>query len=94
MIEEGRKRRPIINRCDRLCPNCNKVEDEIHFLIDYSKYNNERKIMYNKIEAFLPNFSEIPDSKSKFILLMTQENLEVSKILATYIYKWLNTIEK
>ena len=94
MIEEGRKRRPIINRCDRLCPNCNKVEDEIHFLIDCSKYNNERKIMYNKIEAFLPNFSEIPDSKSKFILLMTQGNLEVSKILATYIYKGLNTIEK
>ena len=50
--------------------------------------------MYNKIEAFLPNFSEIPDSKSKFKLLLTQENLEVSKILATYIYKGLNTIEK
>ena len=50
--------------------------------------------MYNKIKAFLPNFSKIPDSKSKFVLLMTQENIEVSKILATYIYKWLNTIEK
>ena len=85
MIEEGRKRRPILNRGDRLCQKSNKVEDEIHFLIDCSKYNNERKIMYSKIELFLPNFRKIPDSKSKFVLLMTQENLDVSKILATYI---------
>ena len=94
MIEDGRKRRPILDRNDRLCPNCNKVEDEIHFLLDCTKYKEERNNMFSKIESFFPNFCKIPGSKSKFIFLMTQENIDVTKIIATCIYRWLNMREE
>ena len=33
LIEEGRRKRPIIPRNERLCKTCNKIEDESHFLI-------------------------------------------------------------
>ena len=33
-IEEGRRKRPIIPRNERICKTCNKIEDESHFLID------------------------------------------------------------
>ena len=88
MIEEGRKQSPKIDRADRLCPHCNKVEDEIHFLIDCDKYKDDRKIMYQKIDRYFPNFSNINENKSKFIFLMSQENTEVTKIIATHIHKW------
>ena len=42
MIEERRKCRTIINRSERLCLYCNKLEDEIHFLIDCNIYKHER----------------------------------------------------
>ena len=38
MIEEGRRKRPIIPREERICKTCNKIEDEVHFLIDCDKY--------------------------------------------------------
>ena len=91
MIEEGRKHRPKIDRADRLCPHCNNVEDEIHFLIDCNKYQNDRIIMYQKIDQYFPNFSSIDESKPKFIFLMSQENLDVTKIVTNYIHKWYQT---
>ena len=94
MIEEGRKKRPRINRADRLCLLCSKLEDEIHFLIDCERYKEERTEMYEKIEKFFPNFRRINDSKSKFIFLMSQENMDTTKILATYIHRWYQIREQ
>ena len=88
MIAEGRKCRPIINRSERLCLYCNKLEDEIHFLIECNRYKYERYEMYDKIGKFVPNFKTIPDSKSKFIFLMSQENVNITKILALNIHRW------
>ena len=42
MIEEGRRKRPIIPREERICKTCNKIEDEIHFLVDCDKYKDDR----------------------------------------------------
>ena len=94
MIEEGRKQRPRINRADRLCLFCSKLEDEIHFLIDCKRYKEERTEMYEKIEKFFPNFRRIIDSKSKFIFLMSQENMDTTKIIATYIHRWYQIREQ
>ena len=37
--------------------------------------------MYDKIENISPNFRTIPDSKRKFIFVMTQENINILKFL-------------
>ena len=44
--------------------------------------------MYDKIENILSNFKTIPDSKSKFIFLMSQENINITIILALPVHKW------
>ena len=44
--------------------------------------------MYDKIEKNFPNFRSIPDSKSKFIFLMSQENISITKIRALPVHRW------
>ena len=44
--------------------------------------------MYDKIENILSNFRTIPDSKSKFIFLMSQENINITIILALRVHRW------
>ena len=93
MIEEGRKIRPRIPRNERLCKDCNKLEDEIHFLIDCKKYENERELMFNNISTIFPIFQTIIDSRIKFIFLMSQENEYITKIIASNIHKWFEIRE-
>ena len=38
LIEEGRRKRPIIPRNGRICKTSDKIEDECHFLIDRVNY--------------------------------------------------------
>ena len=87
MIEEGRRKRPKIERIDRLCKHCDKdaVDDEIHFLLSCTKYTAGRNVLLEKISHLYPNFNTISDNKSKFIFLLTQENIEVTKMLAIFI---------
>jgi hypothetical protein len=88
MIEEGRRRRPILPRNERLCNTCNKLEDEIHFLIDCDKYKYERLEKFKTITEEVPNFELMPDSKAKFIFLMTQENEKILNLIASCTHDW------
>ena len=54
MIEEGRRARPQINRENRICLECNTIEDEIHFLIDCDEYKNERERVFQAINEIYP----------------------------------------
>ena len=63
MIEEGRRKRP---REERKCKTCNKIEDEIHFLLDCDKYKDDRMDKFNIIINEVPCFEDMPDSKTKF----------------------------
>ena len=54
---------------DRLCITCNKIEDEVHFLCQCQKYENQRKILYDKLTDF-KTISRI-DPDELFISLMT-----------------------
>ena len=93
LIEEGRRKRPIIPRNDRLCETCNKIEDEIHFLIDCRRYKNERTDMFNRINNEFPKFNDIKDSKSKFTFLMSQENNNITILIASCIHNWFQIRE-
>ena len=88
MIEEGRRKRPILPRNERICDTCNKLEDEIHFLIDCKKYKHLRIEAFKTINEEVPNFSEIADSRSKFLFLMSQENEKIIKLIAFCTYEW------
>ena len=89
MIEEGRRIRPKIAREDRKCAECNIVEDEIHFLIDCNNYKFQRETAFQAIQNIFPNFNQIINSKDKFIFLMSQENINVSRILSRFIFETL-----
>ena len=93
LIEEGRRKRPIIPRNERLCESCHKVEDEVHFLIDCDRYKYERIDMFKKITREFPNFEEIKDSNSKFIFLMSQENKNITILLASCVFNWFKVRE-
>ena len=75
MIEEGRRKRPIIPRKERICDTCKKYK---HLRIEAFKTINEE----------VPNFSEIADSRSKFLFLMSQENEKLIKLIAFCTYEW------
>ena len=50
-IEKGRHSTPIVPADQRYCPFCpNIVEDEIHFLLKCSLYNDERNTFLGKIQ--------------------------------------------
>ena len=58
MIELGR----YTPRDNRLCPvcDCNKTEDEIHFLFYCSKYATIRDNFYKKIQPIIQNANRLP----------------------------------
>ena len=88
MIEEGRKKRPIIPRNERLCKICKVMEDEKHFLMECNIYNEDRMLNFAKIQTEIPGFANINNNDDKFIFLMTQENKVVTNIVASCINKW------
>ena len=93
MIEEGRRKRPIIPREERICKTCNKIEDEIHFLIDCDKYKDDRMDKFKIIINEVPSFEDMTDSKTKFIYLMSQENKKLTNLIAQCIHDWFKIRE-
>jgi hypothetical protein len=57
LIEKGRYFRPKIKRENRLCSQCNQIEDEQHFLIHCTKFANVRKLLFkSKKKKYSLNF--------------------------------------
>jgi len=49
LIEKGRYFRPKIERKNRLCTNCNELEDEEHFLLYCEKFKDLRSNLFTKM---------------------------------------------
>ena len=73
-IEKGRHRKNgnKIPACQRLCQNCNVVEDEIHFVMDCTINLSERRTLFNNITADSSPFENL-DRMSKFKYLFSTE---------------------
>ena len=54
-VERGRYTNPKTNICERLCPVCNVIEDEIHFLANCKLYDAERTHFFGKVTAKIQN---------------------------------------
>ena len=52
----------MLPRNESLCNTCNKLEDEIHFLIECDKYKYERVEKFKTITVEVPNFNQISES--------------------------------
>ena len=92
MIEKGRRHRPQLARHERLCEECGVLGDEIHFLTVCLKFNNQRRILYQIVNNAVPNFENI-DSLAKFIFLLSQEDVVITKALAKYTFECSKIIE-
>ena len=53
----------------RLCISCNNIEDEVHFLCQCQKYENQRKRLYDKLDTDFKIISRIDPNKT-FLSLM------------------------
>ena len=92
MIEKGRRHRLPLARHERLCEECGVLGDEIHFLTVCLKFNNQRKILYQIVNNAVPNFENI-DSLAKFIFLLSQEDVVITRALAKYTFECSKIIE-
>ena len=77
-IESGRYCRPPLPRESRICQYCNLgvVEDEEHFLIDCTLYNDERAMLFDALRTLVPNIDMLKKLE-KFILLLSLNNGDV-----------------
>ena len=86
-IERGRYTRPKTAREFRLCPNCNEVETETHFLIKCPKYDNERQKMLNIYDINISTWN------NEIEKIMNPSNTETCYGLINYIKNAFNIRE-
>ena len=84
-IERGRYTRPKTPVTERLCPCCNAIEDEHHFLLNCRIYDQDRDIMFFKISTKYENICEI-ESRNRFKFLLTNDDPLVLNALGKIIY--------
>ena len=73
-----------------LCAKCssNVIEDELHFLFECSKYDEDRESMLFEITTVCSNFRNL-NSQNKLIWLFNSENIELLKTLCKFILRHL-----
>ena len=74
------------NNRSKLCPFCETVEDERHFLLKCSKYNTLRE---KYISKYYKSGSETP-----MALLLQNDNMNVTRSVAMYLFYAFKTREK
>jgi hypothetical protein len=68
-----------------MCTKCssNVIEDELHFLFECSKYDEDRESMLFEITTVCSNFRNL-NSQNKLIWLFNSENIELLKTLCKF----------
>jgi len=85
-IERGRYTKPKTDINNRLCPVCNVVEDELHFLIDCNLYIQDRIELFNMIGAKIHYFNSFC-SLQKFLFLMNNSDSQINVRTGKFIFK-------
>ena len=84
-IEMGRYSKPPIPLQERICTLCseNCIEDEKHFLMQCTLYEDIREELFDTVNAILPGFNNLT-LHNKFINLMSNDELVYHTIMAVY----------
>ena len=84
-IEKGRHNHiPLQQRTCHYC-TLNEIEDERHFIVDCSLYEDERNILFNFVQGHFPSFSFL-DSREKFLFLMQLDNPCIINSICSYTF--------
>ena len=79
-IETGRWQRPVIQRENRICALCYKLDDEFHFLFECASFTECRK-------KFMKKYYWQRPSMLKCVQLFKTNNKKDLRNLAKYIWK-------
>jgi hypothetical protein len=87
-IESLRYARPRIEPQDRLCTNCNinECEDELHFMITCSCYDDIRSIFFQEISAKYEPFTALSNT-DKFTWLCSNIDEYIIKVIGDFLHK-------
>ena len=85
MIERGRHHTIKLDIAKRLCSNCGKIEDEIHFLVDCPLYSTERIKLYKKIDMDY-EIANNENSKTVFCRLMNLKYKDHLEKIGEFIF--------
>ena len=86
MIEKGRHQN--LERHDRICPFCNSIEDEIHFLTKCVTYRYIRKELLARVEKVSKiRNTEYMEKKILFKILLERE--DIAELVAKYLTKFI-----
>ena len=79
--------RPKVERENRKCFICpDEIENEIHFLTNCGIYQEERNILYQSCREHCNQFDSIQTSEQFFIFILSNENTNIIKALARFVY--------
>ena len=83
-IERERHTRPITPLHKRLCPSCNEIEDERHFVFDCPIYRDEGIKLYEKIHTVNPSYVEMMPNH-KYIYSFTSNHRQIFNWFGKFI---------
>ena len=93
MIEKGRQK-PVLERSERKWPFCeSEIEDELHFVIICPEYENERPLLFTACTEHSIHF-EIMSNELKLIFIMSNEDLNVSSKLGSFVSNSMKVRER
>ena len=84
-VETGRWARPIIPYEQRLCENCQKLDDEYHFLLKCTKLSELRK-------KCIQRYFYLRTSMFKFVQLLNSNDTKTIRMLGRYVYQAFSQI--
>ena len=84
-IEKGRHTNPKTPIEKRICKSCLVLEDELHFLINCTLYNECRIELFRNISDNYPSFTGWSDEE-KFIFLLSYNDSQVLTLTAKFIH--------
>ena len=84
-IERGRHNNPVTPVENRLCPQCDEIDTETHFMIHCSIHATYRQSLFDNIQLRFPMFKYLTP-QDKFIFLMKNKDSVIVCLLAKYVY--------
>ena len=85
-IKTGRHSKTKLPLEQRLCTECNVIEDEKHLLLKCSINLSERINLYSKLSRIYPDFVQMTDD-DKFALVMTATCAQTLTLLGKCVYR-------
>lgn len=86
-IERGRHSKPKIDLPLRICKYCLKdeIEDEIHFMLGCSLYDDKRFELFNRISEIDPQFLSLEPAE-KFVFIMSSNIPMINVLVSKFVF--------